>query len=89
MSVEWTLIEHLPIRKLMVRFDGTNGPDIAALIGDPDRCEWQDGELVVKNSQGWFRALPGNPILHELDGSDLYTPPAALVEKQYRILGPL
>lgn len=87
-TVEWSMVEHLPTRKLLVWFDGRNGAEIARLVGDDDKCQWDGYELLVKNSQGEFRAHPGNPVLYELDGTDIYTPPAHVVHTQYKVVDP-
>jgi hypothetical protein len=71
----------------MVRFDGTNGPDIAALVGDPRLCRWDGYELTVHNEQGWFVAAAGDPLLMEADDTAIYPMPRHRFPVQYRIVG--
>ena len=86
MTAEWATVEHLPTRKRMVVFDGRNGAEIAWLVGDDDKCVWDGYELVLKNSQAWFTAKPGERILFEPDGSDLYPIPEHRFTEQYRVV---
>lgn len=84
--MNWVEVEHLPTRKHAVRFDGTNGADIARLIDDPRRAYWTPTthELVVIMSQGDFVAHPGDYVV--LDGADIYPIPADRYHRQYRTI---
>lgn len=95
--IAWTEIEHLPTRKRMVRFEGTaNGADIADLVADPDLCQWDGYELIIKHGDNWFRMEPGDWVIQEsyrpAGAPESYRPgvypcPEHRGVTQYRILG--
>lgn len=85
MTAVWVTIEHLPTRKRMVRFDGTNGAEIARLVGDPTLVTWDGIDLLVVNDhKAEFRVEPGDPIVFEEDLSSAYPVPQFRIDQQYR-----
>lgn len=81
----WGEWEHLPTRKQVVRFNGTNAAEIVALVNDPRRA-WlgELGELIVMFGQGELTAKPGDYVIR--DGRNIYPCPTEEFERQYRLV---